>query len=274
MSGKMDIFIGVVDKPAATGGAATSLVDQFNSNKNGFQLINQNAQTAATVTGVISVTAMTNGFVPFLNVTTNTFAATTTFLKVTADFKEGKPIQPGDVLSLVGNVVGIAASITIMATAVGTAGLLLTGIAVTVNVLGMINSDAVKNLYKATVQPLWNRYFKDNPAASYPDYWVAPDLKLATLAEIQSVYANKIAANHWDPRTNQVGLGSTLVEPQGPGASGPGNIGGWGGSGGGPPLINPSAVYPFGRVVIPNIFVVDPNQDGYGCCRGNQDAYY
>ncbi|WP_323115184.1 hypothetical protein [Pseudomonas guariconensis] len=77
-----------------------------NSDKQGFALVNQSAQTGAAVANVTSIVKLTAGLTPFLNLQTNTFAATIVLLKITAKYREDKGFDTGEVISLVGNLVG------------------------------------------------------------------------------------------------------------------------------------------------------------------------
>ena len=49
----LEIILGYVEKPVAVGAAATSLTDQYNSDKSGFVLVNQSAQTGAAVPALL-----------------------------------------------------------------------------------------------------------------------------------------------------------------------------------------------------------------------------
>lgn len=159
MSKKFEIILGYVDKPVAVGGAAASLTDQYNTDKSGFSLVNQTAQTGATVASVISIVKLTAGFTPFLNIKAYTLAATTVFLKITAEYKTNQKFDNGDVLSLIGNVAGIVASITLLAGASGPA-LVFTGVGVTATAAGIVTSDAVKNLYQSLILPVVEKHFR------------------------------------------------------------------------------------------------------------------
>ena len=115
MSGKVELFVGYVDKGVVAGAGGTSVVDQFDSDKSGFALVNQGAQTAAVIAGVTSIVKLTDGFVPFLNIATHTLAGTITFLKISAEYKTNQTFQDGDVINLVGNVAGVLGGMTLLA---------------------------------------------------------------------------------------------------------------------------------------------------------------
>ncbi len=210
MAKTVEIILGYVEAPVSVGAASTSIVDQYNSDKTGFALVNQSAQTGAAVAGVTSIVKLTTGFTPFLNIKTNTLAATTVLLKITAEYQTDQKFDMGDVLSLVGNVAGIIGSITLLAGAGPTAAV-FTGIGVVANVAGIVRSDAVGKLYESTVAPILGKYFVSDKSAVYPEYWVAPDLTLASLDQIIASYSGSIAVSQWNPDTQDVSLGSNSI---------------------------------------------------------------
>jgi len=203
MSKKIEIFAAHIGK----GEAATALADQFNTNRKGFHLINQCAQTVATVTSISSITAVTPGFMPFVSGTAHVLAGTTTFLKIMADSNTEEGFDPGDLLTLTGNVAGVIGSVILLgglragATPLAVAAILLGGASI-------LTSDVAKNFLKNVITPFWEKNFKDTPDASYTEHWIAPDLKLASLAEIQASYENKIGMVVWDPATDEVTVAS------------------------------------------------------------------
>lgn len=113
MPSKIEVVFSAIDKVGqvdATNSLANQLVDATKNNNQGFNLVNQDAQIVATVTNAV----------PFLQpiaIQTNLFAGTTTVLKISADLQDGKSINPGDVLNLVGNVAGVVATIAVFAAA-------------------------------------------------------------------------------------------------------------------------------------------------------------
>lgn len=211
MAGKIEIIVGLVDKTdKGVGGtyASTSLIDQYHTNKNGFELVSHSSQIGvAVVAAVTSIVQLTKGFVPFLNVQTNAVAGTMVFLKITAQYKEKGTFDEGDLVSLVGNVTGVVAGITLLVGS-GSAASVFIAAGVGASVYGIVKSQAMSNLFNSMVLPIWNQYFRDTPNVSYQDYWVAPDLKLVPLAEIIATYRNQIAVSHWDPRVDSVTLSS------------------------------------------------------------------
>jgi hypothetical protein len=203
MSTKIEIFAAHIGK----GAAATALADQFNTNEKGFTLINQCAQTIATVTSISSITAVTPGFMPFVSGTAHVFAGTTTFLKIIAESQTEEGFDPGDLLTLTGNVAGVIGSVILLGgLTAGTAPLALA--AIVIGGATVLTSDVAKNFLKTVIIPFWEKNFKETPGASYTDHWIAPDLKLASLAEIQASYENKIGMVVWDPATDEVTVAS------------------------------------------------------------------
>jgi hypothetical protein len=203
MSAKMEIFAAHIGK----GAAGTALIDQFNTNKNGFSLINQCAQTAAAVSSVASITAVTAGFMPFVSMSAHTLAGTTTFLKIIAESNAEESLKNGDILSLVGNVAGAVGSIILLGgiTAGSTP---LAFAAIVIGGASILSSNAAKTFYENVILPFWEKNFKDHPEATYSDHWIAPDLKLVPLSEIQTYYENNIAMVSWDPVTDVISVGS------------------------------------------------------------------
>lgn len=262
MARTVEIILGYVDKPVGAAAAGTSLIDQYNSDKKGFALVNQSAQTGAAVAGVISIVKLTAGFTPFLNIKTNTLAATTVFLKITAQYRTDKSFETGDILSLVGNVAGVVGSV-ILLTGAAQASLPFVAMGIGANVAGIVLSDVATKLYAALLKPLWERHFRANPKSAYPTYWVAPDLKLVSLAQIDSLYGNRIAVNQWDPSTRVV----TLVGKSRHLYSGTiGSTGGYIENGHSGPMIFPLPEPPGWRIDIGPIEIVSP-QGAFGIDR-------
>lgn len=207
MTTKIEIFAAHIGK----GEAATALVDQFNTNEKGFHLINQSAQTVAAVTSISSITAVTPGFMPFVSGTAHLFAGTTTFLKIMADSETEQGFDPGDLLTLTGNVAGVIGSVILLGgITAGAAPLALA--AILIGGASILTSEVAKNFLKNVITPFWEKNFKDTPDASYTDHWIAPDLKLVSLAEIQASYENKIGMVVWDPATDEVTVASVPWE--------------------------------------------------------------
>ncbi|NQD56786.1 hypothetical protein HP546_15685 [Pseudomonas sp. CM25] len=210
MARTVEIILGYVEAPVAVGAGSTSILDQYNSDKSGYALVNQSAQTGAAVAGVTQIVKLTAGFTPFLNIKTNTLAATTVLLKITAEYQTNQKFEEGDVLSLIGNIAGIVGGITLLAGA-GPTALVFTAVGVGANAWGVFNSDVAKKLYHSAIIPVLEKYFVADTKAVFPDYWVAPDLTLASLDQIIASYSGGIAVSQWNPDTHDVSLGSNSI---------------------------------------------------------------
>lgn len=278
MTGKVEIIVGLVDKAdrgVAGVNATTSLIDQYNTDKSGFALVNQNAQTGvAAIAAVTSIVQLTKGLVPFVNLSTNALAGTMVFLKITAQYKDNQTFDTGDVVSLVGNVAGVAAGFTLLVAGPAAAGV-FAAVGVVATVYGIASSNTLNNLFNSTVLPIWNQYFKATPDALYPERWIAPNLTLVSLADIIALHGNRIAVSHWDPATNAVTISSVLRDDAE--SAGAGHGGGiiYGGGAVSPPVTVPIPDYPIGTIDI-SIESINgvSTQDNYGCCSGSQDGYY
>ena len=112
-----------------------------------------------------------------------------------------------------------------MLTCASPVGALFTAVGVVANVAGSLSSGAAESLYNSFITPVVNKHFVANTNAIYPDYWVAPDLGLASLAQISATYAGRIAVTRWDPDTQGVVLGNeTSQNYTGLGAGGGGYV--------------------------------------------------
>lgn len=307
MTRTVEILVAVVSKaegPVAGAAGSTLIIDQYNADMKGFELVNQSAQIGAAVASVLSITNLTAGFVPFLNVNTNLLAGTTTFLKIVADYKTNNEFKKGDVIALVGNVAGVVAGITLMAgmTSVGT---LFAGAALTANLFGVLSSDTVQNLYQSVAASVID-FFHENNSADAPNYWVAPDLKVVSWREIANNYSSRIAVANWTPESNSVVVGSVVFDAEDSGEDGQGGIVFGGGathegvlpelpevparvditieSLGGVIQPGPSVPPSTGNIDItieslngqlqPDAVDSSDRQDVYACCNGTQDGYY
>lgn len=274
MARTVEIILGYVEAPVAAGAAATSIADQYDSDKSGFDLVNQSAQTGAAVAGVTSIVKLTAGFTPFLNIKTNTLAATTVLLKITARYKTKQEFETGDVLSLIGNVAGIVGGITLLAGA-SSAAVAFTAVGVGANAFGVFNSDVAKKLYHSAIIPVLEKYFVADTNAVFPDYWVAPDLTLASLNQIIASYSGGIAVSQWNPDTHDVSLGSNSVYIFGVGAgSGGGYIQGDSGGSQVIPLTGSGwgigvgpLEYPGWNIDIGPIQIIEPGGSNWGVDR-------
>lgn len=220
----------------------------------------------------MSIKSLTNGFVPLVNIHTNTIAATTTFLKITVDVKEGNSIKAGDVLALVGNVAGIVAAFSHL-NASPRAAAVFTAIGVTVGVASVLNSDAVDKLYRSLMMPILDDLVELGKQNRESDRWVSPDSKMVSASQIVSEYGSMIAVVKWNPDSGSVELMGDHFSLYNPSLS-DGFLYGGG-------AVNPPVSIPEPPRVIPRVDIsiesIGPStgQDDYACCNGTrQDKYH
>jgi hypothetical protein len=96
-----------VNVSAGIAGLGQTLVN-FDTTQQGFSLVNESAQVVAGLTSTFM-------FLNPINIETETFAAATTAMKIALDIEEGHNIDPGDVLTLVGDVSGALATVAFYA---------------------------------------------------------------------------------------------------------------------------------------------------------------
>ncbi|MFK3910325.1 hypothetical protein ACI2KC_17020 [Pseudomonas monteilii] len=280
MSQRVELVIGVVEKvsePVNKASATSAIVDQYNTDKTGFALVNQGLQTASVVASVISITRITTGFVPFVNVQANLLAGTTTFLKIVADVKEGKRIESGDRLALIGNVAGIVAAVAILGGArVLAAGSTFVGIGI--NVVGLYESGVLKALQEKVLSPLIDQLIERSQQGVSTDGWVTAGLQIVSAGQVVNEYGNIIAVINWDPVTNVIDIASGQFSRFSDLANA-GSVSGNGGGGGviiPIPALIPEPPLPGPRIDI-SIESIGPGpggQDTYLCCTGaRQDKY-
>lgn len=281
MSGRIEIFVGVVEKvsgPAAQAGATSAVVDQFNSDAKGFALVNQGAQTGAAIAAVLSIAPLTSGAVPFFNIATNTLAGTTTFLKIVAEYKSKHEFNSGDVISLVGNVAGVLGGFVVLGV-----GSPLLGAGFTVAAIGAIghsvyNSQLGVNLYNAVVAPVLNSLKEKDANAGKSQDWITPTLKVVGARELLTNFQNQLAVVEWDPSNDTVKLKPYDFFWSEGGGGGGGGGRGTAAAGGGGKTQGPAPALP---EVVPriDIYIESINgeaQDIYICCSAGvqQDRYH
>lgn len=209
MSTRAELIVAAIDKTAKpinqTGGAA-AIHDQFNTDKTGFSLVIQTAQTTTAIASVVSVTHLPIGAVPFINIVTNTLSGTVTFLKVAADLKEGAEIKSGDVISLASNVAGIVASFAILAGAPLIAGG-ATVVGVTATLYSIFNSDLAKAAYDK-MAPLFTSLLSQGDLTGFTAPRIAPDFTLASPDQILSTHQGMITTVNWNPDSSEISLGT------------------------------------------------------------------
>jgi hypothetical protein len=212
MTKRVEIIVAVLDRAANKAnqtGAAAAIHGHYNTDKKGFSLVAQTGQTATSVASVVSVTQLTPGLLPFINISTNTLAGTITFLKIAADFKAGKEIQLGDVFGLVGNVAGVAASFAILGGAAPLTVGLLTAISFTTTAYSIFDSDLAKTLHK-NLGPI----FSDLTSKSKTNKTrlVPPNLETALSTGADIDYKSLFTTVDWNPKTGKVTLGQKNID--------------------------------------------------------------
>lgn len=217
MTNRVEIFVGIIDKiskPGFDAGAAAAIHDQFRTDKNGFSLIVQGTQTGSAIASVISITQLTTGAVPFINVVTNTLAGTVTFLKIVAEYKTTKKFDQGDIISLVGNVAGVVAGFALLAGAPITA-VAFTAVAVGAAFYGTVNSGMVKYAHDRVVVPIVKNLHNHNFLTEKSLRVFAPNLSLAQPSEIRQKHGGLVAALLWNPKTSQISLNAKKIQELG-----------------------------------------------------------
>ena len=213
MSNRVEIFVAMVDRigmPGFQAGAAAAVHDQFNTDNQGFSLVVQGAQTGSAVAAVLSITQMTAGAVPFINIVTNTLAGTVTFLKIVAEYKPGHKLNVGDIVSLVGNVVGVVASFALLAGAPGIAGA-FTVVALSAALFGVYNSELAKNIQNA-VAPIVDSLKNHNVATEVSTPILASNFTVTDPESIKHHFGGLIRVVTWNPGTMEIKLDTRMLD--------------------------------------------------------------
>ncbi|MFJ4114109.1 hypothetical protein [Pseudomonas sp. NPDC089758] len=214
MNNRVEIFVAMVDrvgKPGFQAGAASAVHDQFNTDKKGFSLVVQGAQTSTAVASVLSVTLMTAGAVPFINIATNTLAGTVTFLKIVAEYNSKKELQIGDYVSLVGNVAGVVAGFALLLGSPLTAGF-FTAVSLGASLIGTYNSELAKKIQKTAIDPIFNA-LKNNDVTREPTSpLIAPNLTITNPKSITAHFGGLITVITWNPTNHDIKLDTRLLE--------------------------------------------------------------
>jgi hypothetical protein len=304
MAGKAVLFVGVVNDGVTVGSGATAVSDQFLINGTGMVLLNQTAQTGAVIASVTSVTKLAGPYVPIVSMPANIVAGTITFLKIGIDIRDGAEIKSGDVVSLVGNVAGVIATMAVLA---GAAPAIIASLGIITIGAGMFSILSSETLEKITNSA--SKFFKDNDLDSYLDYACAPDMQIVHRNTLRDAYGNQMLSCHWISETGELQAFPTAVLSESVGADDEALVkveagevevevkveveveveveavgGGSGGIGSGyyPPAV-PAFPAPLPEI-IPVITIgpldfgdgsrgADDNGDGYGCCSGGSDGY-
>lgn len=157
-----EIVVGFVEKAASGSSAVDTMIQSANSGTSKYELVNNGGQIIASVTGMFPILAP-------IAIQTNTLAGTMTFLKIVVDVKDGKSIQTGDVLNLVGNVAGIIASVTILAGVAPTITAVAGAIAIGSAIAGVVTADG--GLRDWTLNQIHD-FWPSQPVINLNDYWI------------------------------------------------------------------------------------------------------
>lgn len=108
MPTRTEMVVTVAEKAVNSSSAADTLITAHNERQENFVLVNSIGQVLASVVSLAKILApVTMQF--------NTFAGAVTFLKIVVDINNTGDFQTGDVLTLVGNVAGFVATVTVLA---------------------------------------------------------------------------------------------------------------------------------------------------------------
>ncbi|WP_043204038.1 hypothetical protein [Pseudomonas putida] len=213
MTKRVEIFVAMVDrigKPGFQAGAAAAIQDQFNTDKQGFALVVQGAQTSSAIASVLSVTQMTAGAVPFISIVTNTLAGTVTFLKIVAEYQSDDILKIDDYVTLVGNVAGVVAGFAILAGAPWIAGT-FTVVSLGASLFGTYNSGLAKNIQN-TINPVIDSLIKHDISKESTIPVIAPNLVVTDPQSINHHFGGLIQVITWHPDTLEIKLDTRTLE--------------------------------------------------------------
>jgi len=287
MTTRIELFVAVVDgvaKPVNQTAGAAAIHGQFNTHQKGFSLVVQTTQTASAIASVLSVSQLTTGAVPFINIVTNTLAGSVTFLKIVAEYKSDATFNTGDLVTLTGNAAGVIASFAILAGA-PYAGAAFTAVAVATALAGIYDSSLAKAIHNK-IAPIFPNIYNYDSTGVHDTPFIAPDLTLAPANAIMLNHQSLIATVNWNPDTSEVTLGTRILRPLDDTTL----MGPSGGSSSSVPSFRPT-ISPDGASITmiieslngvkspdpaPSLTTpIDEKQDSYACCNGaQQDQYF
>lgn len=158
-------------------GLTNTMINSLQQQNQSFTLVSNTGQVIAGITNLVPVLAP-------IRIETNTFAAATVFLKMEADLADGKSLDPGDEVSLVGSVAGVVAAVAILAAAPEVA-VIATAVAVAADLAGLFVSAE-----QASLGAWANSWASDNlsgtPVVPMDGLYLTSDNQLMTPAEIQA----------------------------------------------------------------------------------------
>ena len=207
MADKGELILGFVNDGTTIGAGAASVADQISSDATGVKLLSQSAQTGAVLADITSVTKLAGPYVPIISMPVNIAAGTVTFLKVGFDLREGRIIESGDVLSIVGNTVGVVSTFAVL---MGGGPIVVSGLAVASTALGLVglsSSDAVRQIVTAATE-----YFSNALEEDTRNYLFAPDLSIVHKSALAAEFNVAMLSLDWTPATGIV-VFSTVSTP-------------------------------------------------------------
>jgi S1-C subfamily serine protease len=169
-----EIIVGVVEKTAGSGSAVDTMIQSSNSGVSNYELVNNSGQVVASVLGLFKILAP-------IGIQTNVLAGTMTFLKIVVDLKDGKPLNVGDTLNLIGNVAGIVATVTVLAGTSPVVGAVAGGVAIAAALTGVVTADnGLKDWTLNQIRDLWPQA----PVLAFPDKYVDTNDQLRRYEDI------------------------------------------------------------------------------------------
>jgi hypothetical protein len=182
MTSKLGAVIQVIDSQAnyANGiSAADQVLTGCQTGSQTFNMVNASGQLVATVTGAVP-------FLAPINIQTSTFAATTAILKISSDLENGQSVDPGDVLSLVGDVAGVIGTIAVFASAAPEVIGAITLVGVAADIAGLVTPSNMQNLATCAEQIVVVNWPTATPPANPDTEYLTNTNQIMTAAEIQA----------------------------------------------------------------------------------------
>ncbi|WEF31439.1 hypothetical protein [Pseudoduganella chitinolytica] len=160
MSNRVEMVVGFVGQGANGAAAANTLVLSTASGTSSYVLANNIGQV------VVSITSIVPALAP-IGLQTNTLAGTMTFLKIIGDIKAGAKVDNRDVLTLMGNVAGVVATVAVL-TGAGPVAITAAAFGVFVNVVGIgLSSGGLVDYTANMIERIWP---STQPALTFNEY--------------------------------------------------------------------------------------------------------
>jgi len=185
MSRKITFIVGFTELNAPVGltSIATNIAEAVNNDTDSFTVVNNIGQTVASVTSVVPILR------PF-NIQSNIYAATTAFLKIVVDLKEGKEVKAGDVFSLVGNLAGVVGTMALFSVGGGPVVLWAGAIGVAASAASVwTNYEMIRD---GLITPIYNNLWSANPAADYKLMYITADGSVVDRNTLRDDFNDKI----------------------------------------------------------------------------------